>query len=58
MTTKRPAAPPPLTQELAALRQQLAACQTVSESQRQRADYYYSLFCDGARANAALRRGG
>lgn len=42
--------------ELDTVRKQLAACQQASLSNQERADYYYELFCDGAQANAALRR--
>ena len=47
-----------LHQQLAALRHQLETCQATAESQRQRADNYYDLFREGARANAALRKRG
>lgn len=42
--------------ELTALRHQLAVCQETAEKQRQRADTYYDLYCQGAKANAELRR--
>lgn len=42
--------------ELTALRQQLAVTQRAAESQRQRADFYQSLYCEGAKANAQLRK--
>ena len=51
-------APEPVTDEVADLRQRLAVCQHAAEQQRQRADNYYELFCEGARANAQLRNGG
>lgn len=44
--------------ELTDLRQRLAICQHTAEQQRQRADNYYELFCEGARANAQLRHNG
>jgi len=40
--------------ELTVLRQQLAACQAAAERQRQRT--YYDLYCEGAKANAQLRK--
>lgn len=40
------------------LRHRLAICQHAAEQQRQRADNYYDLFCEGARANAQLRHNG
>lgn len=43
--------------ELTTLRQRLAVTQQAAESQRQRADFYQSLYCEGARANAQLRKG-
>ncbi len=48
----------PVTDEVADLRQRLAICQHAAEQQRQRADNYYDLFCEGARVNAHLRNGG
>ena len=42
--------------ELTVLRQRLAVAQRAAESQRQRADFYQSLYCEGARANAQLRK--
>lgn len=42
--------------ELTAVRHQLAVCQDTARQQQQRADYYYDLYCEGAKANAVLRR--
>lgn len=53
-----PAPEPVEGEELTELRHRLVICQHAAEQQRQRADYYYDLFCDGARANAQLRNGG
>ena len=53
------AAPEPVEgEELTELRHRLVICQNAVEQQRQRADYYYDLFCDGAGAIAQLRNGG
>lgn len=41
---------------IAALKKQLAACRQMSEEQRVKAETYYELYCDGAKANAVLRR--
>lgn len=41
--------------ELNAVKQRLASCQEIGEANRQRADLYYELYCEGAKANAQLR---
>lgn len=41
---------------IAALKKQLTACRQMSEEQRVKAETYYDLYCDGAKANAVLRR--
>jgi hypothetical protein len=43
--------------ELTVLRHQLTQAQDAAGKQRERADFYQSLYCDGARANAQLRKG-
>ena len=56
--TFEPTPEPVEGEEVADLRHRLAICQHAAEQQRQRADNYYELFCEGARANAQLRNGG
>ena len=43
--------------ELATLRTELARVKQAAHDQQVRADYYYDLYCTGAKANAALRNG-
>lgn len=43
--------------ELTVLRQRLAVMQQAALAQRQRADFYQSLYCEGAKANAQLKKG-
>ena len=46
----------PVVETETTLRQQLALCREAAHKQQERADYYYDLFCAGAKANADLRR--
>lgn len=45
-----------LRTKLATAIRQLAACQEASIKNQDRADTYYQLYCDGAKANAQLQK--